>query len=88
MVPVTAAISLVIGGASFLPLIFHYFLNVHVLCQAYAWGFDICRWRCHLNALTWPEILRQFALSAGFGPKLKKRNTERPYFHENEVCSF
>jgi hypothetical protein len=39
---------------------------------AYLWGFDIINWKDHLNPLTWPEILRQFALSAGFGPKLKK----------------
>nr|GMC70431.1 homeobox-DDT domain protein RLT2 [Ipomoea batatas] len=43
---------------------------------AYAWGFDIRSWQRHLNPLTWPEILRQFALSAGFGPKLKKRSIE------------
>ncbi|XP_019194149.1 PREDICTED: homeobox-DDT domain protein RLT2 [Ipomoea nil] len=43
---------------------------------AYAWGFDIRSWQRHLNPLTWPEILRQFALSAGFGPKLTKRNIE------------
>ncbi|CAK7350538.1 unnamed protein product [Dovyalis caffra] len=41
---------------------------------AYAWGFDIRNWQQHLNPLTWPEILRQLALSAGFGPRLKKRS--------------
>ncbi|XWS54133.1 hypothetical protein CRYUN_Cryun10bG0062400 [Craigia yunnanensis] len=52
---------------------------------AYAWGFDIRSWQHHLNMLTWPEILRQFALSAGFGPQLKKRNVEQPYLRdENE----
>ncbi|EEF44370.1 homeobox-DDT domain protein RLT2 isoform X2 [Ricinus communis] len=52
---------------------------------AYAWGFDICSWQRHLNPLTWPEILRQFALSAGFGPQLKKRNVEQAYHRdENE----
>ncbi|KAJ4703536.1 Homeobox domain-containing protein/DDT domain-containing protein [Melia azedarach] len=40
---------------------------------AYAWGFDIRNWQRHLNALTWPEIFRQLAFAAGFGPKLKKR---------------
>ncbi|KAJ1384650.1 WHIM2 domain [Sesbania bispinosa] len=45
--------------------------------QAYMWGFDIRNWQRHLNPLTWPEILRQFALSAGFGPKLKKQNIEQ-----------
>ncbi|KAD3068752.1 hypothetical protein R6Q59_017222 [Mikania micrantha] len=39
---------------------------------AYMWGFDIHNWLKHLNPLTWPEILRQFALSAGFGPRLEK----------------
>jgi hypothetical protein len=42
--------------------------------QAYAWGFDIREWGKHVNGLTWPEILRQFALAAGFGPKWKKQN--------------
>ncbi|GMP67388.1 hypothetical protein CsSME_00027390 [Camellia sinensis var. sinensis] len=56
---------------------------------AYAWGFDIRSWQRHLNPLTWPEILRQFALSAGFGPKLKKRSIEQAYLRdENEVESF
>ncbi|KAF8031177.1 hypothetical protein BT93_D0397 [Corymbia citriodora subsp. variegata] len=44
---------------------------------AYAWGFDIRKWQKHLNPLTWPEILRQLALSAGFGPQLKKRAVAR-----------
>ncbi|KAF9672382.1 hypothetical protein SADUNF_Sadunf11G0036000 [Salix dunnii] len=42
---------------------------------AYTWGFDIRNWQQHLNSLTWPEILRQLALSAGFGPRLKKKST-------------
>ncbi|KAL1325259.1 hypothetical protein HN51_035339 [Arachis hypogaea] len=41
---------------------------------AYVWGFDIRNWQRHLNPLTWPEILRQFALSAGFGPKLQRHS--------------
>ncbi|GMG98559.1 hypothetical protein Nepgr_000399 [Nepenthes gracilis] len=49
---------------------------------AYAWGFDIRSWQRHLSPLTWPEILRQFALSAGFGPKLKKRNIEPAYVRD------
>ncbi|XP_076899064.1 homeobox-DDT domain protein RLT1-like [Bidens hawaiensis] len=40
---------------------------------AYMWGFNIRNWLKHLNPLTWPEILRQFALSAGFGPQLKDK---------------
>ncbi|CAK8577651.1 unnamed protein product [Lathyrus sativus] len=39
---------------------------------AYAWGFDIRNWHRHLNQLTWPEIFRQLALSAGYGPQFKK----------------
>ncbi|KAK3184068.1 hypothetical protein Dsin_031354 [Dipteronia sinensis] len=50
---------------------------------AYAWGFDIRSWQRHLNALTWPEILRQLALSAGFGPQLKNRNIEQAYLHDD-----
>ncbi|GLT71768.1 hypothetical protein SLA2020_437640 [Shorea laevis] len=56
---------------------------------AYAWGFDIRNWQRHLNPLTWPEVLRQFALSAGFGPQLKRRNIEQTYHRDdNEVTSF
>ncbi|KAM0864539.1 hypothetical protein ACQ4PT_043854 [Festuca glaucescens] len=52
---------------------------------AYSWGFNIRNWQRHLNLLTWPEILRQFALSAGFGPQLKKRNAEDVFYRdENE----
>ncbi|CAK9181860.1 unnamed protein product [Ilex paraguariensis] len=51
---------------------------------AYLWGFDIRSWQNHLNPLTWPEILRQFALSAGFGPQLKKKSTERACLHDND----
>ncbi|XP_057537451.1 homeobox-DDT domain protein RLT2 isoform X4 [Amaranthus tricolor] len=49
---------------------------------AYAWGFDIRSWQCNLSPLTWPEVLRQFALAAGFGPKLKKRNVEQGFSRE------
>ncbi|XP_047308886.1 homeobox-DDT domain protein RLT1-like isoform X2 [Impatiens glandulifera] len=45
----------------------------HVVDGAYKWGFDIRDWKKHLGPMSWPEILRQFALSAGFGPKLKKK---------------
>ncbi|KAL3519817.1 hypothetical protein ACH5RR_017966 [Cinchona calisaya] len=51
---------------------------------AYVWGFDIRSWQKHLNPLTWPEILRQFALSAGFGPQLKKKSTERGGLNDND----
>ncbi|KAK4484462.1 hypothetical protein RD792_007045 [Penstemon davidsonii] len=49
---------------------------------AYAWGFDLQNWHHLLSLLTWPEVLRQFALSAGFGPKLKKRNRETSHNHD------
>ncbi|CAL5406405.1 unnamed protein product [Camellia sinensis] len=52
------------------------------LLAAYAWGFDIRNWQRHLNPLTWPEILRQFALSAGLGPKLKKMSIEKAYLRD------
>ncbi|XP_028055101.1 homeobox-DDT domain protein RLT1-like [Camellia sinensis] len=55
---------------------------------AYAWGFDIRNWQHHLNPLTWPEILRQFALSAGFGPKLKKMSIEKTYLSDELRTSF
>ncbi|CAL8146684.1 unnamed protein product [Prunus armeniaca] len=51
---------------------------------AYAWGFDIRNWQQHLNLLTWPEIFRQLALSAGFGPRLKKRSTAWSYSPDND----
>ncbi|CAJ1961770.1 unnamed protein product [Sphenostylis stenocarpa] len=46
---------------------------------AYAWGFDIRNWQRNLNQLTWPEIFRQLALSAGLGPQLKKRSITWSY---------
>ena len=59
---------------------------IYLFYQAYAWGFDIRSWQCNLSPLTWPEVLRQFALAAGFGPKLKKRNVEQGFSREeNEV---
>ncbi|XP_073155835.1 homeobox-DDT domain protein RLT2-like isoform X2 [Henckelia pumila] len=58
----------------------------HIVEGAYAWGFDLHSWQRYLSPLTWPEVLRQFALSAGFGPKLKKRKVEPGYAHDtNEV---
>ncbi|GAB2285385.1 hypothetical protein Dimus_019840 [Dionaea muscipula] len=51
---------------------------------AYAWGFDIRSWQDHLSPITWPEILRQLALSAGFGPKLKKKNIEPAYMCDDD----
>ncbi|XP_019440230.1 PREDICTED: homeobox-DDT domain protein RLT1-like isoform X2 [Lupinus angustifolius] len=49
---------------------------------AYSWGFDIRNWQKNLNQLTWPEIFRQLALSAGFGPQLKKRNISWSYAND------
>ncbi|CAH9112170.1 unnamed protein product [Cuscuta europaea] len=52
---------------------------------AYTWGFDICNWKKHLNPLTWPEVLRQFALSAGLGPQLKKKKSkEHAILNDND----
>ncbi|KAI4296809.1 hypothetical protein L6164_036732 [Bauhinia variegata] len=51
---------------------------------AYAWGFDIRNWQKHLNQLTWPEIFRQLALSAGFGPRLKKRSITWSYANDKD----
>ncbi|XP_024008708.1 homeobox-DDT domain protein RLT1 isoform X2 [Eutrema salsugineum] len=51
---------------------------------AYAWGFDIRSWKKHLNPLTWPEVLRQLALSAGLGPRLKKKNSRLTHTSDKE----
>ncbi|KAL4311998.1 hypothetical protein GQ457_01G046740 [Hibiscus cannabinus] len=51
---------------------------------AYSWGFDIRNWQYHLNPLTWPELLRQLAISAGFGPQLMKHNATWTYMGDNE----
>ena len=60
-----------------------------IYCQAYPWGFDIRNWLRHLNPWTWPETLRQFALSGGFGPQLKKHNIEQVHpCNNNEVFFF
>ncbi|XP_004232922.1 homeobox-DDT domain protein RLT1 isoform X1 [Solanum lycopersicum] len=50
---------------------------------AYLWGFDIRSWQRLLNPLTWSEVLRQFALSAGFGPPLKKKR-ERTCLNDSD----
>ncbi|XVF87431.1 hypothetical protein PTKIN_Ptkin18bG0119600 [Pterospermum kingtungense] len=51
---------------------------------AYSWGFDIRNWQHHLNPLTWSEIFRQLAISAGFGPQLKKRSSAWTFMGEND----
>ncbi|KAK9064263.1 hypothetical protein SSX86_015643 [Deinandra increscens subsp. villosa] len=61
----------------------------HIVEGAYMWGFDIHNWLKHLNPLTWPEVLRQFALSAGFGPQLKRdkaKNSRLPENDEGKDC--
>lgn len=40
---------------------------------AFALGFDYRDWSRYLNASTWPEILRQFSLAAGFGGPIWKQ---------------
>lgn len=39
------------------------------LDEAWAWGFDPAVWRAHLGPATWPEVLRQIAISLGWGPR-------------------
>ncbi|KAJ9136123.1 hypothetical protein P3X46_033231 [Hevea brasiliensis] len=58
--------------------------HLQIVEGAYIWGFDIRNWQRHLNPLTWPEIFRQLALSAGFGPRLKKRSSTRTYLGDND----
>lgn len=38
-----------------------------LLEEAWSWGYDVDVWRAHLNPLTWPEVLRQYAVVAGAG---------------------
>ncbi|KAL0041481.1 hypothetical protein WJX79_004991 [Trebouxia sp. C0005] len=44
----------------------------HALEEAWAWGFDVDVWRAHLNAQTWPEVLRQYSIAMGLGQKRPK----------------
>ncbi|CAN0911076.1 Homeobox-DDT domain protein RLT1 [Linum grandiflorum] len=46
----------------------------HIVEGAYMWGFDIRKWQQLLNPLSWPEIFRELALSAGLGPQLRDKN--------------
>lgn len=43
-----------------------------VLDEAWGWGFNVDCWRAHLNDVTWPEVLRQLAIAAGYGPRKPK----------------
>ncbi|KAH7277937.1 hypothetical protein KP509_38G016400 [Ceratopteris richardii] len=47
--------------------------HTHLVEAAFACGFDYRHWTRYLNALTWPEILRQFSLAAGFGGSICKQ---------------
>ncbi|PPS01296.1 hypothetical protein GOBAR_AA19354 [Gossypium barbadense] len=58
--------------------------HLQIVEGAYSWGFDIRNWQHHLNPLTWPEIFRQLAISAGFGPQLKKQNATWTYTGDND----
>ncbi|KAG8364734.1 hypothetical protein BUALT_Bualt18G0029500 [Buddleja alternifolia] len=63
--------------------------HLQIVEGAYAWGFDLLSWQRHLTPLTWPEVLRQFALSAGFGPKVKNRDMKPACLrdeHEGDDC--
>ncbi|XP_051136002.1 homeobox-DDT domain protein RLT2-like isoform X2 [Andrographis paniculata] len=57
--------------------------HLQIVAGAHAWGFDLASWKSHLTPLTWPEVLRQISLAAGFGPKLKKPNDGKPYLHDD-----
>lgn len=65
-----------------------YLMLCNFKCQAYAWGFDIRNWQKHLNQSTWPEIFRQLALSAGFGPQLKKRSIAWSYANDKDEVHY
>src|SRR5690242_7493511 len=42
-------------------------------------GFDIDSWRAHINELTWPEVARQLAITAGLGRRRPRpRKEEKP----------
>ncbi|XVF27588.1 hypothetical protein REPUB_Repub14bG0121400 [Reevesia pubescens] len=58
--------------------------HLQIVEGAYSWGFDIRNWQHHLNPLTWPEIFRQLAISAGIGPQLKKRSATWTYTGDND----
>ncbi|CAH2046509.1 unnamed protein product [Thlaspi arvense] len=59
----------------------------HVVEGAYAWGYDIRSWRRNLNVFTWPEILRQLAVSAGLGPQLKKPDIKTMSVHDDNEAN-
>ncbi|KAF5834831.1 hypothetical protein DUNSADRAFT_8371 [Dunaliella salina] len=51
----------------------------HMLEGCWGWGYDMDSWRAHLNALTWPEVLRQLAVVGTSGsPRQKQGRGRRP----------
>ncbi|KAJ4750238.1 Homeodomain-like transcriptional regulator [Rhynchospora pubera] len=57
--------------------------HLQIVEMALLWGFNIRNWQRHLNYVTWPEVLRQVAIAAGFGPKFKKKNVEDFYYRDD-----
>ena len=35
--------------------------------EGWLWGFDLNTWRAHINVLSWPEVMRQWACASGLG---------------------
>ncbi|GFH11234.1 uncharacterized protein HaLaN_06703, partial [Haematococcus lacustris] len=42
-------------------------MAAHLVDEAAAWGYDVDVWRAHTNMLTWPEVLRELAVTATIG---------------------
>ena len=60
--------------------------QIFIWFQEFAWGLDICEWNQHVDPLTWPKVLCQFALAVGFGPQWKKcKSVQERIQDENEV---
>lgn len=55
------------------------------LDEAISWGFDVDAWRAHLNIYTWPEILRQIAIAAGYGPKRSRGYRDKKANEDGEI---
>ena len=55
--------------------------------EAQRWGVDLALWRAHVNAATWPEVLRQFAVVCGWGPRRCKPQRARERLLEGNVCA-
>ncbi|KAK9797439.1 hypothetical protein WJX73_004705 [Symbiochloris irregularis] len=50
--------------------------SAQCLEEAWAWGLDVDAWRAHLNPLTWPEVMRQWAIAAGHGRRRPRPRKE------------